>query len=172
MMVVGVGSINKVKVQAVIEALSDKMPTVQVLACNVPSMVSAQPMSDEETKRGAFERAIGAQKKLKSTWGVGLEGGVFVDQGQVWNTVWCCVIDEHGKTSFGNGSRFLLPDKLSKALLKGVAMGDAMDELTGISDVHVKMGMLGIVTDGWVNRESEYCHLVQLTMGRMLSDWK
>lgn len=171
-MVVGVGSTNKVKVQAVVEALSGKMPTVQVLGCAVSSMVSAQPMSDEETKRGAFERAVGAQKKLRSTWGVGLEGGVFLDQGQVWNTVWCCVVDEQGKTSFANGSRFLLPDKLSRALLKGIEMGDAMDALTGISDVRIKMGMLGVVTDGWVNRESEYCHLVQLTMGRLLSDWK
>lgn len=171
-MVVGVGSTNKVKIEAVVEAFSAKMPTASVLSCAVSSKVSAQPMSDEETKRGAFERAIGAQKKLQSTWGIGLEGGVFVDQGQVWNTVWCCVIDESGRTSFGNGSRFLLPDKLSRALLKGIEMGDAMDMLTGISDVHIKMGMLGIVTDGWVDRESEYCHLVKLTMGRMLSDWK
>ena len=171
-MVIGVGSTNRVKVQAVLNAVLEKMPSVQVLGCDVPSRVSVQPMSDEETKRGAFERALGAQKKLQSTWGVGLEGGVFVELGQVWNTVWCCVVDEKGITSFGNGSRFLLPEKLSKVLLKGKEMGVAMDEFTGISDVHIKMGMLGIVTDGWVTRESEYSQLVKLTMGRMLSEWK
>lgn len=169
---VGVGSLNPVKVAAVIEALSDKMPEIVVKGIAIASNVSEQPMSDEETRNGALERALGALDKLSADVGVGLEGGVNVEDGQVWNTVWCVVVDNKGRKEMVNGVRFVLPEKLSNQILHGKEMGPAMDSLTGVRDVKKKMGMLGIVTDGWVDRKSEYVHLVRLAMGRLLSDWR
>lgn len=172
MKLVGVGSTNPVKIQAVVNAIGKRIGEVRVVGREVASLVSSQPMSDDETQRGARERARGALHFLKADIGVGLEGGVFIENGRVWNTVWCCVIDAKGGEILVNGSRFILPEKLSREILKGKEMGDAMDALTGISEVHKKMGMLGVVTEGWVDRRSEYCHLVELAMGRLLSDWR
>ena len=171
MKLVGVGSTNPVKIQAVRVALGERLPKASVMGVEVASRGSAQPMSDEETKRGVYERAIGILHLTKADVGVGLEGGVFIEVDQVWNTVWCCVIDRTGRTEWANGSRFILPSKLGEQLMKGEEMGLVMETMTGIADIRKKMGMLGVVTDGWVTRESEYRHLVELAMGRLLSEW-
>jgi inosine/xanthosine triphosphatase len=172
MKMVGVGSTNPVKVMAVEKAIADKLPHVRVVGKEVPSKVSHQPMSDAETKNGAYERAVGVLVKLKADVGVGLEGGVMMKDGQMWNTVWCCLTDRVGRVAWANGLRFILPEKISREILKGREMGPVMDELTGIDGVRRKMGMLGIVTDGWVDREGGYRQLVRLAMGRLLSEWR
>ncbi len=53
-----VASTNPVKVGAVQQALAECFPdrAVEVEGCSVPSGVEDQPMSDEETKRGAMNR--------------------------------------------------------------------------------------------------------------------
>ncbi|MEN8253144.1 MAG: inosine/xanthosine triphosphatase [Patescibacteria group bacterium] len=57
-----VGSTNPVKINAVITAASETWPEIQAEGFSVPSDVDDQPRSDEETEKGAVNRARGALK--------------------------------------------------------------------------------------------------------------
>ena len=80
---VAVGSKNPTKLNSAKAAIERAFPSAQV-ACHgydVPSGVSDQPMGDEETRVGAFNRARAAAAAFQSEHGalpdfsVGLEGG-------------------------------------------------------------------------------------------------
>lgn len=73
-MIVAIGSKNKAKVQA-IETVFQKFAK-EVIACDVPSLGSKQPFSDEEARIGAINCAQAAFELTKGTLGLGLEGGV------------------------------------------------------------------------------------------------
>jgi len=76
-MLITVGSQNEVKIQAVRKALSayEHFWDAKVVGRNVPSGVSAQPTSLEETIRGAMNRAKNAFQQCD--YSVGLESGLF-----------------------------------------------------------------------------------------------
>lgn len=61
-MIIAVGSTNPAKVGAVEEAWQEFNRTGTVLSASVPSGVSDQPFSDEETIEGAIHRARRAKK--------------------------------------------------------------------------------------------------------------
>ena len=102
-----VGSLNPVKINAVVQAASETWPDVQVMGFDVPSGIPDQPWGDEETRIGAENRAKAALEDGISHFGidnldeldllgVGLEGGVTELDGQVWSTVWAAVVDSEG----------------------------------------------------------------------------
>ena len=70
-MIVAVGSLNPVKIQATLNAFKKFWPdkSWKIIGIETPSGVSDQPMSDNEYIKGAF-------KKIKADFGVGLEGGL------------------------------------------------------------------------------------------------
>lgn len=169
---IAVGSTNPVKINSVKNAVEGKLSGVVIKGVEVNSGVSDQPMSDKETKNGAEERAVKALRLSKADIGVGLEGGVYVEDGRAWNTVWCCVVDKKDKKECVNGLRFVLPIKIEKEILKGEEMGPAMDSLIGSKDIKKKQGAIGVMTDGWISREEGYRNLVKIALGRLLSkEW-
>lgn len=194
-----VGSTNPVKIKAVVQATSHTWPKARIQGIEVESGVSAQPWGDEETRRGAENRArralqLGMDRKNKLSHsttgsfmsglnqtdqddmviGVGLEGGVFEQEnGELWNTVWVSVTDPTGKIISANGERFLLPKSLTKLIQAGKEMGPAMDELTGASNIKQKQGMIGIITHGFIDRTEMYAGLVKLAIGLWYGrDWE
>lgn len=169
---ISVGSTNPVKVNSVVNAIGDKLKDIRVKGKGVESGVSEQPMSDEETRGGAIERAKKALIESKADVGVGLEGGVYVEDGRVWNTVWCCVVDKKGNMELVSGLRFVLPEKVGSEILKGGELGPIMDSLVGLKDIKKKQGAIGVMTGGWISREECYINLVKIAFGRLLSkEW-
>ena len=78
MKTVAIASTNPVKIQATLNGLRRKFPgeTFRGESVNVLSGVSAQPMSDQETLRGALNRAQSARDVSPSSdFAVGLEAG-------------------------------------------------------------------------------------------------
>ena len=75
---IAVGSLNPVKLAAVKEAFSIVWPDTvwDVIGVEVISGVSAQPMSDIESIKGAINRAKISITELEADYGVGLEGGL------------------------------------------------------------------------------------------------
>ncbi|OGV91001.1 hypothetical protein A3A66_03155 [Microgenomates group bacterium RIFCSPLOWO2_01_FULL_46_13] len=172
MKTIAVGSLNPVKLAAVKTAIKDKLIRVKVVAVDVDSGVDGQPRSDAATRLGALNRAHAALKAVKSDLAIGLEGGIIINRRAVWNTVWCCAVDKQDRISLVNGERFILPQKISTPIRQGIEMGPLMDELTGRKNIKHQEGMLGIVTGGWVSRETAYAHLVRLVLGRLFNpDW-
>lgn len=172
------GSENPVKINAVIEASSETWPDVQVVGCSVPSGVSDQPFSDEETQQGSINRAkialedgLAELKKNHLNYnqdevlGVGLEGGVTERDGELWNTVWCTVVDISGNAFTVNGARFKLDDEIAEQLRLGTELGHVMAQMTGEDNVKQKRGLIGILTNNFIDRTEEYASLAKLALG-------
>ena len=174
-----VASTNPVKVNAVTLAIAEKFPDSFVQGLEVESGVSAQPMSDEETKLGATNRAkfvrnLALDNKLilpdEEALCIGLEGGAFhpafsQDPNELWSTVWAVALDQNGQTYFSNGARFPLPDFISKMLLAGEEMGPALGQYAKDPDLRKKAGMIGYLTNGFTNRTDEYSSIAKVAIG-------
>ncbi|MFZ5376566.1 MAG: DUF84 family protein [Patescibacteria group bacterium] len=188
-MTIFVGSSNPVKINAATLAASEQWPDVKVSGFDVPSLISAQPKTDDETKQGSINRARGALAKGLETHksvsfdqneqivAIGMEGGVFTNsQGELWSTVWVTVIDTQGNSSSVNGARFKVPQPIAELIFSGEEMGHAVANIIGSDDknsIKQNKGMIGIITQGFVDRTEEYTGITKLAMGLWFGrDWQ
>jgi inosine/xanthosine triphosphatase len=127
-MIIAVGSTNPAKVGAVEEAWQEFNRTGTVLSASVPSGVSDQPFSDEETIEGAIHRARRAKKALDAAIGIGLEGGVTETPNGLFLCNWGALVDENGRVQLAGGARIPLPDSFRTPLNQGKELGWIMEE--------------------------------------------
>lgn len=152
---ISVASLNPVKIDATAIAFRTMFPKneIYVCGCSVQSGVPNQPLSDEETKRGAFNRAQAANKfhsKLGFHFWVGIESGV-----QYRNAFdWICIIGKSGDTIFSRSTEFLLPKKIWDMIENGMELGDANDVLFGLQNSKQQTGAIGVLTNNAVTRTS------------------
>ncbi len=151
---VALGSTSESKIRAARAVFSRVFPGAQVDAVPVPSGVRAQPIGDEETIRGAEQRARDARQAVNADFGVGIEGGVHPDGRGVWMCVWVVVAHRDGRESLGGGLRVLLPAWLAARALNGEEVGVIVDTLLGTEDAHEALGAIGLLTAGLVDRQS------------------
>src|SRR3954470_8175717 len=105
-----VGSKNPVKLAAVRAVVVRLVDAVTVEAVAVPSGVPDQPFGDEETIRGAIERARAARERLDADYGVGLEGGVVeMGDGTMRTCAWAAVVSRSGRHGVGGSLAMPLP---------------------------------------------------------------
>ena len=95
------GSLNRVKLAAVKEVFQD----CEVIAMNVESGVKAQPLSDEETIRGARNRALALPEDGLR---IGLEAGVQMQEGLLFLVNWGVLVDLEGNVYYAGGTRYSL----------------------------------------------------------------
>ncbi|KUK79418.1 MAG: NTPase [Microgenomates bacterium 39_7] len=190
-MIVFVGSTNPVKINATKKALSPRFQKNKVIGLSVSSKVGDQPMSDKETRQGAINRATSAlslgvknlkseEKKLASSkilLGVGLEGGVTLEEDEnkkkMWETVWVAVIDQEGNLYLANGGRFLVPKFLADQILEGAEMGPALSKYFNGRSVKTQEGLVGVMTNKYVDRTQMYTAIVRLAIGQWYGrDWQ
>jgi inosine/xanthosine triphosphatase len=159
-MLVAVGSTNPVKVAAVRTVIHRLWPEAQVTGIAVPSGVSEMPMSETEIIRGALNRAQAACERLAADLGVGLEGGLHQETFGWALQGWVAVVDSHGRSHIGSGTRLLLPEGIVQRVLTGEELGFVMDELLGEENVKQKGGAIGALTAGLIMRQEAFTHSV------------
>lgn len=174
-MTIFVGSTNPVKLNAVTIAIAETFPDAKVSGIEVLSGVASQPRSDNETRKGAINRAHAAfdQAPLElknsdknSILGVGLEGGVFEDEaGELWSTVWACVVDSDGQLYESCGARFKVPEIIAEPIRAGGEMGPVVDTIVGGTRVRQNQGAIGVVTKNFIDRTQEYSSIVKMALG-------
>lgn len=174
-----VASNNPVKINAVRTAITDHFPDASIIGLEVASGVNAQPMSDEETRLGAHNRAQAVRQKAlaekiitpdESVLCVGLEGGAFhpsfvSDSTALWSTVWVAAIDEQATVYESSGARFPIPEFIARLLRDGQELGPALGALVGDADLRSKSGMIGYLTQQFTDRTREYASIAQMTIG-------
>ncbi len=163
-MIIAIGSTNPVKLNAVKIALKSIYKKARFISVNVASKVKDQPNSIKETKLGAKNRSLSALKLAKADLAVGLEGGVFKVDNELFNIAWCAIVDKKGTLSFGGGMCFTVPNKIAKGIQKGHEMGDLIDKLTNQTNVKKKGGAISIFTNNLTTRTEEYISLVKMAM--------
>ncbi len=166
---VAVGSANPVKLAAVRAVLAAVAPGVAVDALAVPSGVADQPFGDDETIRGARERALAARVGVDADLGVGLEGGVVDSPTGMRTCAWCVVVHRDGREGIGGSLAMPLPDAIATMIRNGEELGHAMDALVAERGTKHGRGAVGILTDGRIDRQAAYEVLVTYALAPFLT---
>lgn len=169
-MKIAVGSKNPVKIEAVHLAFQSLWPDQEFIVegVSVPSGVSDQPMSDEESIKGARNRARQALEITNFDYGVGLEGGLHQIGEHYFNCGWIVVIDKNGNEGIGSTVKILTPPRILKFVKEGLELGDANDVVFGKTNSKQGEGHVGLMTKNIITRSDGYKHGVIVALSRFI----
>ncbi len=161
-----VSSQNPVKIRATELAFTEAFPQENFTfqGISVPSGVSDQPMTEEETLLGARNRVQAAREKHpEADYWIGIEGGLHPMETGLQAMAWVVV---QGKESRGEGRScgFMLPPEVNELLAQGLELGHAIDKLTGDTNTAKKGGAVGMLTGGLITRTTLYVPAVTLAL--------
>lgn len=132
---------------------------------SVPSGVSHQPMTDEETYQGAFNRARNARlTRPEADYWIGIEGGCEEKHGEMLAYAWMVVISKDGLIGKGRAGAFCLPREVSDLVRQGVELGEADDRVFGRANSKQANGAVGILTNDVIDRQVYYEHAIALAL--------
>ena len=161
-----VASRNPVKVKAVQLGFEKMFPAIEwsVEGIAVPSEVSDQPMSNEETLKGANNRTTNAQKaKPDAQFWVGIEGGIEI-LGEEMNAFAWIVIKNKTGTGKAKTGTFFLPPAVAQLVKEGKELGEADDLVFGQSNSKQVGGAVGLLTGNIMDRTQLYVDGVVLAL--------
>lgn len=162
-----VASTNPVKIKSAQIGFANMFPeeNFDVQGVSAPSEVSDQPMSSDETLRGATNRAHNASKLVtEADYWVGIEGGVEDVNEELEVFAWVVVKARDGKNGKGKTGSFLLPQKIAELVRQGVELGDADDIVFGRTNSKQANGAIGILTDDALTRTTYYVPAVIMAL--------
>ncbi|OGS42004.1 MAG: hypothetical protein A3K67_06175, partial [Euryarchaeota archaeon RBG_16_62_10] len=152
---VAVGSTNRVKVDGVRNIFTQAFGLVEVVSVEPEHEVEKQPR-ERRTIQGAIQRAKAALEKAGADYGVGIEAGLFYNDAlkKHLDIQYCAIIDPSGKMTVGHGPGFEYPPEVVRAVLDGGSVGETMSKITEIEEIGRKMGSIGYLSDGLIDRTS------------------
>ena len=173
---VAAGSLNPAKRAAVERAAHAFFPDATVEAAGVPSGVPDQPWGDDETARGARERATRARAACDADYGVGVESGVAEGPGgRLYVVAWAAAVDRAGRAAYGASERFALPEPIAAALRAGsagVELGPVIDALVGEPGLARREGAVSVLTGGRRDRTEMLFVACLHALAALLEVWR
>ena len=161
-----IGSANSAKIRATENILSHYYPKAKVSSVAVGSGVSNQPYGDDETRLGAINRAIKAGSLNEGAIGIGLEGGVRMLDERLFICNWGALILPNGTRFTAAGAQIPLPEGIAEEINKGNELGPVIEKYYGAKGQRHKEGAVGLLTNGVVNREELFSHILCLLIGQ------
>jgi inosine/xanthosine triphosphatase len=161
-----VASHNPVKAESVFNGFRRLFPDedFEVQTVSVPSGVSDQPMTDQNTRHGARNRAGNARRAHpEGDFWVGVEGGCDYLDGELVAFAWIVVLSDDQRGS-ARTALFRLPGEVQKLVESGLELGDADDRIFGRENSKEKSGAVGILTGDVVTRRTLYEQAVILAL--------
>lgn len=168
MMLVAIGTKNRAKTAAIKNIVNSFFKDVQFEQFAVPSEVSEQPLSNDETRQGAINRATNTLKVSNADLSFGLEGGVCEIDGVMYCCNWGAIALRDGTIISSSGAQFMLPEEIANELRNGKELGPVMDAFTKQHDTRSSSGAVGVFTAGLVDRTEMFEHIVKLLIGQYL----
>lgn len=161
-----IASKNPVKIQAVRNGFEEMLPNqeFEFSGVSVSSDVPDQPMSNEETLRGAKNRADNASGNIPNAdFYIGIEGGIEQVEGEMQAFAWVVVKSSgiYGKSRTGT---FLLPKQVVDLIKEGKELGEADDIVFDRTNSKQKSGAVGILTGDVIDRTAYYTQAVILSL--------
>jgi inosine/xanthosine triphosphatase len=161
-----IASTNPVKIQAAVNGFQRLFSgsELNVIAVAVPSDVVHQPMSDEETLRGALNRSANAQAAHPhADYWIGIEGGIQPIGQEMTAFAWIVVRSQEmiGK---GRTGTFFLPPAVTELIRQGKELGEADDIVFGRTNSKQENGAVGLLTDNVIDRAQLYEHAMILAL--------
>lgn len=162
-----IGSKNPVKLACTkigFESAFGENATFEFIGKSVPSDVSDQPMTNEETLTGALNRAMYLKAKYADgDFFVGLEGGIQKMGTEMEAFAWV-VIENNGAIGKARTSTFQLPPQIVDLINLGVELGHADDLVFKRKNSKQGNGAVGILTNNIIDRVEYYRHAVVLAL--------
>ena len=162
-----VASSNPVKLAAARGAFTAVWPdaTLEVIAVDVESGVSAQPRGDMETRQGARTCARNAMHaRDDADYWVGQEGGVQIVGEQLMGFAWMTVAGRCGHLSDARSVTLPLPPRVRDLVASGLELGEANDRVFATSNSKHGGGAFGLLSDGLHTRESVYMQTIVMAL--------
>lgn len=151
-------STNPVKLRAARGGFERMFPETELDfdTVSVPSGVADQPMSDEETRRGARQRAEAARVAWpRADFWIGLEGGIEAHDHQLFAFAWAVVLSEQ-RLGESRSASFELPLAVADLVRAGKELGEADDIVFGDTNSKHKAGAVGLLTGNVIDRARLY----------------
>ncbi len=161
-----VASTNPVKIAAALSGFRRMFPDEEfsVRGMSVPSGVSDQPRTDEETQRGALNRMAAALKQIpQADYWIGLEGGVEDRDGELECFAWM-VVSDGTRLGKSRTATFYLPEEAARLVRQGMELGHADDVVFGRANSKQQNGSVGLLTGDVVDRAAYYEQAVILAL--------
>ena len=165
-MLVAVASKNPVKVEATELVFSSAFSDVSVRSTGTPSGLMSQPMSLDDTVRGAETRAAQACDEVPdAAYCVGLESGI-MRVGDAWYAITVAIVRARdGRSSMGLGPAYPLPRRVAEIILsEGLELEEAMYRLYGARDLGEREGAVGIFSRGMSSRLELCAYAVRMAL--------
>lgn len=167
-MEIAIGTTNKAKIQSVQAIVNQYFEKVNFTYFKAPSQVSEQPITNEETRLGAINRAKNTSIATGAMLSFGLEGGVTEIDGDMYVCNWGALTLADGTTFTAAGAQIILPEEIAQEIRAGKELGPVMEQYTQRLDIRQGTGAVGIFTQGIVTRQTMFEHIVALLIGQHL----
>ncbi len=161
-----VASTNPVKIQAARNGFERMFPRehFRITGIAIDSGVGDQPLTDEDTYRGAFNRAANAEQHMhEADYWVGIEGGLEEIEDEMRGFAWVIVRD-HERIGKSRTATFVLPAEVTALVHEGKELGTADDLVFKRENSKENNGSVGILTDDVLDRTGYYEHAVILAL--------
>ena len=161
-----IASENPVKIACTERAFRIVFPDIdfRCYGINAKSGVNDQPMTDNETYTGAWNRAENLKKAHpEGDFWVGIEGGIEELHDTMHAFAWMVIINHH-KSAEARTATFPLPEKIRSLVHQGIELGHADDLVFRRSNSKQKDGAVGILTRGIIDRANYYEHALILAL--------
>lgn len=146
---------------------------VEPACLSVPSGVSDQPMSEQETVAGAINRAKTVLARLPDAQiGLGLEGGLAYDERytQQWYLISVCAAWNGTKLYLGKGLSFPIPRLAAERIQKeNIELRTIVDEWSGIANSNHQGGAYALLTKDRIRRADVFRDAVVAAVTPFLS---
>jgi inosine/xanthosine triphosphatase len=84
---------------------------------------------------------------------VGIEAGVFEREDGLYDYQYCAVLDKDGRLTVGTGPGFMYPPEVAKLVRAGSTVGEAVGKIFGDNEAGKKMGAVGLLSGGLLDRK-------------------
>ncbi|EHK2864755.1 inosine/xanthosine triphosphatase [Vibrio parahaemolyticus] len=149
-----IASLNPAKINAVKSAFQSAFPqqAFEFVGISVPSEVADQPMTNEETHRGALNRVKNTKVEMPTAdFYVGLEAGIEGNVTFAW-----MVIESDTHRGESRSASLMLPPEILAQLADANELGDVMDKVFGTENIKQKGGAISLLTQNQLTRSSVY----------------
>lgn len=170
-MIVAIGTKNPAKIRAVKSAFENVFDDLETkyITVSADSGVADQPMSDDESIKGAKNRAESALKETGADYAVGLEGNMQKSANIWFSGNIACVISKD-TVAFGISPKVMVPADAASLVHDGQELSAALHTTTGVKNIGKKDGVLGYVTDGKITRSSGSEQAITLALCSLLKN--
>lgn len=159
------GTKNPAKIAGIRSAFIKYFTEVEIHPVDSSSVAKAQPKGLEEMAAGATARAKFALSKAGGDFGVGVEAGIFMIGDVYFDNQVAAIANSSGGVSLGHSAGYMLPhDAMDKLFKDGRELERWAEEVSGISDVGDKGGLIQHLTKGKMTRTelTEQCVVTAL----------